>query len=267
MIGYLFNTLLVTPLLNAMVFLYQLSGNLGLAIILLTIIIKVLLIPIMNPMMKNMKKQQTLKPELDSIKKKYPNDKKKQAELQMELFKQHGINPASGCSTQILMLLVLIALYNVIRKFSLSSSIGDINSQLYFDSLKLATDHVINHKFLYLDLTKPDPYYVVALLSGFFQFIASKMMMPSLKKAEKVAEKTENKEDDMAYMMQQQSTYMMPIMNVVIGLTLPAGTMLYIIVSTLFSIVQNYFVYGLGDLKPWINKIKSVIVYDDKPEA
>jgi membrane protein insertase Oxa1/YidC/SpoIIIJ len=84
-------------------------------------------------------------------------------------------------------------------------------------------------------------------------------MLPSIKEGEKLAEKTPDNTDDMAYMMQQQSAYMMPLMNVVIGITLPAGTMLYLVVSTIFTIVQNYFIYGLGELKPYVKKIKSVI--------
>ena len=257
MLGTLFNTLLTTPLLNILVILYKATNSLGMAIILLTLIIKTLLTPVMMPSIRSMKKQRDLKPELDAIKRKH-QDKKKQAEMQMELFKKHNINPASGCGTQIVMIMVLIALFNVIRKFALTADLGEINNLLYWSNLKLNTEHIINTKFLYLDLTKPDPYYIVAILSGLLQFIASKMMMPSIKKGEKVAAQTPQKTDDMAYMMQQQSTYMMPIMNVIIGLTLPAGIMLYIIASTVFTIVQNYFVYGLGDLKPWIKKIKSV---------
>jgi len=258
MLGTLFDTIFTTPILNTLVTLYKVTGNLGISIILLTLLIKVLLIPVMSPVMKNMKKQRDLKPELDAIKKKYP-DKKKQAEMQMELFKKHNINPATGCGTQILMIMVLIALYNVIRKFSLASDMASINAHLYFEWLKLDINHALNIKFLYLDLTKPDPYYIIAVLSGILQFIASKMMLPSIKEGEKLAEKTPDTTDDMAYMMQQQSAYMMPLMNVVIGITLPAGTMLYLVVSTIFTIVQNYFIYGLGELKPYVKKIKSVI--------
>jgi len=257
MLGTIFNTILINPILNIMVYLYTLTGNLGLAIILVTVVIKTILIPVMNPALKSMKKQRDLKPELDAIKKKYPTDKKKQAEMQMDLFKRNDINPASGCSTQIVMLLILIALFNVIRKFSGDANIAEINNQLYWESLKLSTDHVLNSKFLYLDLTKPDPYYIVAILSGVLQFISSKMMMPTIKKGEKVAEETEVKTDDMAYMMQQQSTYMMPVMNVIIGITLSSGMMLHILVGSIFTIVQNYFVYGWGDLKPWLKKLKS----------
>ena len=256
MISDIFNLILINPILNILVFLYNLSGNLGIAIILLTLIIKTVLLPIMQPALKSMKKQRTLKPELDAIKDKYPNDKKKQAEAQMELFKKHGINPASGCLTQVVMIIVLIALFNVISKFSSYTDITEINSHLYFESLKFSADYQLAKTFLYLDLTKPDPYFIVAILSGVLQFISSKMMMPAVEKAEKQAEKTKTKTDDMAYMMQQQSLYMMPIMNVFIGTYLASGIMIYIVTGAAFTIVQNYFAFGLGGLKPFIKKLK-----------
>ncbi|OGC38966.1 hypothetical protein A3K42_00420 [candidate division WWE3 bacterium RBG_13_37_7] len=135
------------------------------------------------------------------------------------------------------------------------TTITHINTQLYFDFLKLG-DTILKTRFFYLDLTKPDPFYITAVLSGILQFIASKMMMPAIEKAEKAAEKTPGKMDDLAYNMQQQSLYMMPVMSVIIGVTLPAGIMLYIVTTTLFSIVQNYCINGWGGVKPWIDKIK-----------
>ena len=81
------------------------------------------------------------------------------------------------------------------------------------------------------------------------------MMMPFVEKAEKIAEKTEPKTDDIAFQMQQQTLYMMPIMNVVIGVALPSGVLLYIVVTTLFTIAQNYFISGWGGMKPLIKKL------------
>jgi len=248
---------LVNPLLNVLVFFYRTSGNLGISIILLTVLIRFILVPVMSPSLKSMKKQRDLQPELDEIKKKYKNDKQKQAEKQMALFKQHGINPASGCLSQIAMLIVLIALFNVIQLFAVKGDHSLINSKLYFEQHKLASEETIDTGFLYLDyLAKPDPYFILALLSGILQFIASKMTLPYVEKAEKAAKATEPKSDDIAFQMQQQSLYMMPIMNVVIGVTLPAGVVLYIVVTTIFTIVQNYLSTGWGGLQPWINKIK-----------
>jgi YidC/Oxa1 family membrane protein insertase len=108
---------------------------------------------------------------------------------------------------------------------------------------------------LYLDLGKPDPFYILAILSGALQFVQSKMTFPYVEKAEKAAEITPDKSDDIAYNMQQQMLYTMPVMNLVIGITLPAGVVLYILTTTVFSIVQTYFVTGWGGLYPWVKKL------------
>lgn len=253
--GQIFDFLLVNPILNALMALYRVTGNLGISIITLTVVIRTILIPAMAPALKTMKKQRELQPQIDKLKSKYGSNKQELAKAQMELFKEHGINPASGCLTQIVMITVLIALYNVIRKFTVSADINSLNSSLYFDWLKLAEGAVIQTKFLYMNLAKPDPYYIVAVLSGVLQFFSGKMMMPYVEQAEKAAKKTPDKKDDFAYAMQQQTTYFLPIMNVMIGITLPAGVMLYIIATTIFSMVQNYFATGWGGLKPLIDKL------------
>jgi YidC/Oxa1 family membrane protein insertase len=256
MIGQIWNFILVTPILNSLAGFYQLTSNLGVAIILLTIVIRALLTPATLPSLKTMKKQRDIQPELDEIKQKYKNDKKKQGEMQMELFKKHGLNPASGCLTQIVMIIVLIALYGVIRKFTLATDITQLNPQMYFGFLKFAEGETLNTAFLWMkDLAKPDKFFILALLSGAFQLIQSKMTMPYVEAGEKAAKKTPDKSDDIAYNMQQQMLYTMPIMNVIIGVTLPAGVVLYILTTTIFSLVQTYFVSGWGGLKPWLHKL------------
>lgn len=209
----------------------------------------------MIPSMKTMKKQRDLQPEIDKLKEKYKHDKKKQAEAQMELFKQHGINPASGCLTQIATIFVLIALYGVIRKFAIDANVADLNAQIYFNFLKLNPANPIQTTFGYLNLAKPDPFYILAILSAAFQFVASKMMMPYNEQGEIAAKKTPEKTDDIAYNMQGQMLYTMPLMNFIIGITLPSGMMLYILISTIFAIFQTYFFSGWGGMKPLIKKI------------
>ncbi len=234
---------------------YRLTGSLGLSIIALTIIVRAILIPIVIPSLKALKKQRDLQPELTKLKAKHKGDQRKMAEAQMELFKKHGINPTSGCLSQIVMIIVLIALFSVIQLFAVKHDVTRINSNIYFESFKLAQDEKISTHFGYLDLGKPDPLYILALLSGILQFVASKMMMPFIEKAEKVAEKTEPKTDDIALQMQQQTLYMMPLMNVVIGIALPSGVLLYIVVTTLFTIAQNYFTTGWGGMTPIVAKV------------
>lgn len=253
--SFIWNTLLVHPILNILVALYALFGNMGAAIIVLTVLIRTLLIPVVMPSMKTMQKQRDLQPELDKIKEKFKYDKQKMAEEQMKLLQKHGVNPATGCLTQIVMILVLIALYNVINKFTHATNLLDINPSLYFSALKFASDATINTQFLYMNLIKPDPYFILPLVAGVAQFISSKMMMPYVEDGERAALATPDRKDDLAYNMQEQMLYMMPLMTVFIGASLPAGISLYLLITTLFSLVQQYFVSGWGGLKPWIKKL------------
>lgn len=235
---------------------YRATGSLGLSIILFTIISKVVLIPATIPTLKMAKKQNDIQPELQKIKEKFKYDKKKQAELQMQLFKKHGVNPGAGCLSTIVTFVFMIAIYHVISSFTLSKDLTSINSGLYFDHFKFAQNEKMNTKFLHLDLTKPDPLLIVTILTVLSQFIATKMMMPYSKVAEKAVKQTPGHADDLMQAMQKQNLYIMPLMFFVFGLTLPSGVMIYILVSTVFQIGQTYYFSGWGGLKPWISKLK-----------
>ena len=253
----LWNTLLVNPILNLLVVLYAvLGGNMGWAIVALTLLIRTLLIPVIVPSFKSMQKQRDIQPELKKLQEKYKYDKQKQAEEQMALFKKHGLNPASGCLSQIVMILVLFALYGVISRFTNGIDINAINQLIYFDALKFSTDTAINTQFFYLDLAKPDPYFALPIIAGLFQLVSSKMMLPAVEKGEKLAKKTPDKSDDLAYNMQAQMLYLMPVMTTLFIFRLPSVIALYLVVTTVFSVVQQYFISGWGGMQSVINKFR-----------
>jgi YidC/Oxa1 family membrane protein insertase len=254
MIGTLWNLILINPILNALVFLNDFTGNLGIALIIFTIFMKLITLPATLPAMKMAKKQKDIQPELNKIKEKFKYDKKKQAELQMELFKKHGINPAGGCLTTIVTLFLMIAVYRVVVMFTGNVNINDINARMYFPSFRIENVSEIKTQFTYLNLSKPDPLFITPIIAAILQFLATKMMLPLQKDMEKNAKQTPEKEDDMMVAMQQQNLYLMPIMFFMFGLTLPSGAMLYILTSTLFQIVQTYYFNGWGGLEPWAKK-------------
>lgn len=239
---------LITPINTLLIFLYGLSGqNLGFAIILLTLIVRGVLVPVTIPSLKSAKKLQELKPHLDKLKEKH-KDKQKLQLATLELYKQHGINPAAGCLPQIAQLLVLIALYQVFIKFING---GQLNGQS------------LNLNFLWLNLGKPDPYYILPVLAGLSQLVFSFMMTSGLEshvKAPKNKDEKKKEEDsmEMAQSMQQQMLYLMPAMTVIIALKFPSGLALYWVVTTLFSLVQQYIVSGLGGLKPVLVKFRII---------
>jgi len=252
----LWNTALIAPLMNAMVLLYRYVGNLGLAIIILSFFVRLIMVPFFIPNLKTAKKQRDLKPELDAVREKYKHDKKKQAEMQMELFRKHGINPASGCLTNIVTLLIPIALYGVINEISRAVDITSINPKLYADWLRFTAGEVLNSRFLLFDMAKPDRTFILPVLCAVLQFASSKMMLPAINKAEKLADKTPQKSDDTMYNIQEQMLYMFPVMMLIFGFSLPSGVMLNIFVSTVFTLVQSYFVMGWGGLTPLVQRLK-----------
>lgn len=252
----IYHALLTEPIFNLMILLFKLTGSLGISIIGLTLIIKTISIPLMIPSLKAAKKQRDLQPELDKIKTKFKHDKKKQAELQMELMKKHGVNPASGCYSMIITILIFTALYTVINQMTQILDLGVLNNKLYFDFLHLNSISELNTGFLYFDLAKPEPYFVLAVLTGLFQFLTAKMSMPYAKVGAKAAKTTPDKKDDIAYNMQQQSLYVMPAMMIFLGASLPSGVVVYLLTSTVFSLFQNYFINGWGGLQPLIDKFK-----------
>jgi YidC/Oxa1 family membrane protein insertase len=258
----MFKPFVEDPILNILTFFYNYTFSLGFAIILLTLFIKTILFPFMIPTYKNMKKQKEIKPLLDKIKEKYKDDRKKQAEEQMKVFKEHGINPTSGCLTQIVTIVVLIGLYQVINRFTHTSNLSDLNNDIYFAFMKFSEGEVIKSTFGYLDLVKPDTSLILPIISALFTFITSAMMLPELTKEEKVAkEASTDQMEVMAYSMQKQMTVLAPAMTFIVGITIPAGLTLYITVSSIFSFFQQYYFLGnLGGLRPYIRLIKEKVI-------
>ena len=229
----IWNEILIKPIFNLLIFLDFYIGNLGISIILLTLILKTLLFPTNIPNIKMSSKRTDLDKELKDIKEKY-KDKSEAAKKQMELYKKHGINPVSGCLPNIIQLVVLIALYSVFINLLKN---GIDSNLFYFEFLSKAKT---NLNFLYLDLSKPDPYYALPVISGLIQFGLSKMLMPGVKKGEALAKETPSSTDDVMYNMQQQMVYIAPIMTVFVGVTLPSGLVLYWLISSLYSLGQTY---------------------------
>lgn len=223
---------------------YTLTGNLGLALILLTIVIRFILLPLTLPSIKAQKKIKDIQPELKKLKALHGKDKKAYQLAQVELYKKYNINPLAGCLPQILQLVVLIFLYRALLQFFGQTEIHGVP---------------IIPTFLGLDLTKADPTHILPIVAGITQFVLSLMILPATEVRDIVpndstvpAIKKENeKEEDMAEMaasMQQQMVFMMPIMSVFVAWSFPAGLGLYWVVTTVFSIVQQWILSGPGGL-------------------
>lgn len=241
MFGFLvtiFNNFLYYPLFNFLVLIYNyLPGHdFGLAIILLTIIIRFIIYPISVKALNSQKTLQKLQPQLQEIQKKYKGDKEKQAKETLELYRKEKINPFSGLFLALVQLPILIALYNV---FWNGLKSGELNNLYSF----VLNPININSTFLnIIDLSKPN--LIFAVLAGVLQFFQTKMLVPKLE--------NQTKKSDMTMIMQKNMVYFFPFITVIILLKLPSALGLYWIVSGVFSIIQQYFI-----LKDPVDKIQS----------
>lgn len=229
----LFNLILYKPLFNILILFYQyLPGqDFGIAIILLTILIKVLFYPLGVKAIKSQKVLQELQPKIREIQKKYKDDKEKQTRAMMELYQKEKINPFSGCLPLLIQLPILIALYQVFRKGLVSEEMINL---YYFIPKPGQIDPTF---FGIMNLSQPS--IILAILAGIFQFIQTKMITPKISKVQK----GEGQMAQFSGMIQKQTLYFFPIFTVLILWRLPAAIGLYWIIAALFSIIQQYLVF------------------------
>jgi YidC/Oxa1 family membrane protein insertase len=253
----IWNILLYQPLTNLLIFFYQaVANNLGLAIILATAFIRLILLPLTLPSLKAAQKLQELKPQLDKLKKKYANDKQALALAQVNLYKQHKINPGANILPTILQILVVIALFRVFTNvLGEGGGVSQLNELLYPFN-RLPDSHAIKSNFFYLDLTQPDAYvfpkeisilfFKISKLPGLFLIIASVLQFLSSYFMSAGRAKTTNKtksgdEEEMMMTMQKQMLFLSPVMTLLIGLRLPSGLVLYWITYSIIMIIQQYY--------------------------
>ena len=135
---------------------------------------------------------------------------------------------------------------------------------MHFIQTGKINDTGVDMSFLWLDLAKPDSYFLLPILAGLSQLIMALMITPQpakvaevSEKAKESAQKTEDTEE-MAMSMQKQMVLMMPLMTVLIGVKLPSGLALYWLMTTIFSIFQQYLISGVGGLSPYLKKLKKL---------
>ena len=230
----IYNTILYEPLFNLLVFFYNIvpGNDIGLAIILLTIFIKLILSPFFIQSIKAQRAMQTLQPKLDELKEKFKDEKDKLGPAIMELYKKEKVSPFSSCLPLLIQLPFLIAVYQVFRTGLANGSLDKVYS---FITNPGAIDPI---SFGIVDLGQASIF--MAVLAGGAQFLQSKIM---LGKTKKMQTNTKAK-SPMASAMGKQMMYFMPIITIVIGANFPAGLTFYWLLTTLFSVAQQYFVLG-----------------------
>lgn len=229
MFSFFFNELLYRPLFNVLIFLYQTVsfGDLGVAIIMLTLLIRILLSPLSRASIIAQKEMTAIQPEVKKLQEKHKHEKEEQMKKVMALYKERNINPLSGCLPLLIQLPIVIALYQVFLAGFNEQSL----QQLYRFVPHPAS---INHFFIgFIDISKKN--IVLAIVAGLLQFWQSKMILDEQKKHHTPAEFQTNT----SLAMSKQMTYMMPVLTVFIAYSVHAGIALYWVVTTAFSIVQQ----------------------------
>jgi YidC/Oxa1 family membrane protein insertase len=220
-----------------LLYLYLPGRDFGIAVIVLTILIRIILYPLMVNSLRSQKALSEIQPKMKEIQEKHKNDKEAQTKEMMALYQREKINPLGGCLPLLIQLPILIALYQVFWK-----GLGpDTMHHLYSF---IPNPEIINTSFLGLiNLTEPN--IVLAVLSGIIQFFQTKAMTPQKKK-------TEGKKDQMSQfsdIMQKEMLYFFPVLTVFILWKLPSAIGLYWIVTGLFSIYQQIMVNRENKLK------------------
>lgn len=235
---------------------------LGFSVILLTILIRFLLYPLISSQLKASKKMQELNPHLQKIRETHKGNSTMISQETMRLYKEHGVNPASGCLPVLIQLPVIFTLYSVLQNIIKAPDLValEINKVIQVDLLKLSGH--IDQTFFGIPLGKTPgdlmPHtltpqiglliLLVPIATGFFQYIQSKMMFPKKTQDTSVPKKS----DDFSSIFATQSTYIFPIMIGFFSYTFPIGLSLYWNTFTIFGIIQQYKITG----NPWQKQLK-----------
>lgn len=273
----MFDQILVYPLLNILVAIYQslvflhIPFALGFSIILLTILIRLVMYPMITSQLRASKKMQDLAPHISNLKDRHKGDNTRIQQETMRLYKDHGVNPASGCLSAIVQMgIIVFGLYPAfIKIISLDpvKAMAELNSNILYSPSLWLVKPWDTHFFgvplaqnpSQLLATMPLVVIAIPLITAALQFVQSKMMFSphqngaGLSKSEEKGklvkvQPTPVKKDDFASVFQTQSMYIFPVMIGFFSYTFPVGLSLYWNTFTVFGIIQQYHITGLGGL-------------------
>jgi YidC/Oxa1 family membrane protein insertase len=220
--------LIINPMVNAMLLFYGLLGHqFILAIIGLTIVIRLIVFPLTLKQQRSMTAMQTLQgsKEWQDIQKKYKGDREKLAQEQMRMYREYGVNPAGGCLPTLIQFPVLIGLYQSITRVLATSPVQlvDLAQRVYLPSLAALVP--LNDTFLWLDLARPDPLYVLPILVVVTTWAQQKLLSPP-------------SADSQSASMNQSMQIMMPLMFGFFALSFSSALSIYFVVSNAVGVLQ-----------------------------
>lgn len=284
----LFDHLLIRPILNLLALIYGVVGDFGVAIILMTIVVRIILWPLVKRQLHQTKLMREIQPELKRIKKRSNGNKMLEYTMMMELYKEKGIRPARSIIVVLIQLPILIAIFHVINIFSNTHNPDLAASSYIYPFLEhfgripelLAGGHIT---FFGLDLVKSPAQYWPALLMAIaaaaLQYYQSRQLLPDAgdgrKLRELMREAANGKEVNQSDIMAATNRNMLiftPIIMMIVGYVLPGAVILYYMVGSIFAIAQQTYILNKdvhdmqASLSPKKSTIKdAVIVKKSKP--
>ncbi len=245
LIGQLGTTIILEPMINILVLLYSLLfNNFALAIVGLTILVRLITYPLTHQQLRSMKAMHDLGPKLQALQKKYAKDKERLTQETMKLYKEHGVNPAGGCLPMLIQMPVWIGLYQSIYQVlgQTPEQLVALSQHLYqsipflYNIARRAIP--LNSQFLWWNLAQPDKFpYILAILVVAIFWLQQKMStMPSA--------------DPQQASTNQTMQIMMPLMFGFFTLQVSSGLAIYWLVSGILGVIQQYLVTGWSGLRP-----------------
>jgi YidC/Oxa1 family membrane protein insertase len=227
-----FNLLLINPLINSLIILDRVvGGNFGLAIILFTVILRVVSMPLTMNQYRSMKNMQAAQPVIQEIQKKYKDPKRRQEEM-TKVYREFGINPLGCLAPMLIQFGVFAALYRALA-FTVGGnpeSLVGLSQRLY-DWSFLRDGLPLDQHFLWLNLGQRDSTLILPALVFVSTYVQQKVSQTPTTNPQQLQQ-------------QQMMTWMMPLMITAFMLNLASGVGIYWVISNVFSLFQSYYVYG-----------------------
>ncbi len=263
LLAWLFNPIF-QALFIVLVWVDSVTGDIGLAIIVMTLVVRTALIPLFRRQIVSTKRTQMIQPELKELQKRYKGDRARYSQAQMELYKERGVNPASGCLPILLQLPLLLIVYQVISQGLTNPDptamltvfghqvvdvqcVNGLGTPAY-NPYQPCIDTIVPW-LGGMDVSKPQVLFTLPLIGGFsvlafisaaLQLVQSRMTMPPSDPAYQ----------DQNSRVQRQLVLFLPLISILYGGFLPAGLFIYWIVTTIFGIAQQYLIVGWGSMFP-----------------
>lgn len=246
----MWDTLIINPMVNTLLWIYSILGNFGVSIIIFTILIRLLTHPLT---VKQIKGQQAMtemqnSKQFQEIQKKYKDDKQKLSQEQMKLYQEMGISPFSSCLPTLIQFPIIIGLYQaIIRALAVTPApLLDLSTHIYHKWIDASNLIPIQNKFLWMDLSQPERLYVfgfgvpvLAIVVAITTYMQSKMMTPAVQSS------------DQSSQMMQSMNITMPFMMGWLAYSFASGLSVYFVASNIFGIFQ-YAILGKAN---WRNLI------------